>query len=92
MSLRRIIAAVITLIALTQLTAEASPYPELKKLYYEKQYFQLRDALQSYKNDSSTELLFYRGVVSNKFNQLRPSIKYLQDYLRKAGAGKDAPL
>lgn len=89
MRLRRIMAAVAALIAFTQLTAHASPYDELKELYSNKQYFQLRDALQGYKKDSSVELLFYRGAVSNKFNQLPSSIKYLQDYLKRAGAEKD---
>jgi tetratricopeptide (TPR) repeat protein len=90
MRLRRIITVVITLVALTQLTARASPYPELKKLYSNKQYFQLRDVLQGYQKDSSPDLLFYRGVVSNKFNQLHLSIQYLQAYLKKAEGGKDA--
>lgn len=87
----RMIAVVLAFVLLSAPpVANASSYPELKELYSNKQYFQLRDTLRARAKESSTELLFYRGAVSNKFNQLSSSIDYLQKYLKKVEKKKDA--
>jgi len=53
-------------------------------LYRERQYFDLRDALRSNPGDLSSQLLFYKGAIANKFNHLRLSITYLNQYGRWA--------
>jgi len=68
------------------LTEAATIHSNLRKLYTEKQYFDLRDALPRYSGDQSEELLFYRGAIANKFNQVRLSIDYLGQYATWAKA------
>jgi Aspartyl protease len=67
-------------------------YQDIKLLYTQKQYFDLRDALRKYQADQSTSLNFYRGVVSNKFNRPSLSIKYLQQYLKQKRGHEDGLL
>lgn len=90
MKLKSIACGVVLLVALAHLPAAAMPDPHLKSLYDGKQYFDLRDALLTSGADRSTELLFYRGVVSNKFNRPQESIAQLRSYLREAGESADA--
>ena len=61
----------------------------LENLYQNRQYFELRDALAKVKNDKSPEVLFYRGLIANRFNQPEKSIEYLQKFLRKGGESKN---
>lgn len=70
------------LVANTTIFAQTS---DLKNLFDNRQNFDLRDALLKRRNDNSTELLFYRGAVANRFDETEKSIKLLQNYLRKAG-------
>jgi tetratricopeptide (TPR) repeat protein len=58
---------------------------ELQTLYQNKQYFDLRDALQPHRNSSSVMLSFFRGVVANKFNRLDASIEHLDAFIRRQG-------
>lgn len=68
------------------------PLQNFKKLYLSKQYFELRDALKAHRADQSPEILFYRAVISNKFNKPRLSIIQLDEYLKKAKADADSDL
>ncbi len=54
----------------------------LEKLFQDKQYFELRDELAKREKENSPELLFYRGIVANRFNQLQKSAALLQKYLK----------
>lgn len=92
MNTKSIAWGVALLVALAHLPAAATTDPHLKSLYEGKQYFDLRDALPARGADRSTELLFYRGVVSNKFNRPQESIAHLRNYLKKAGENADASL
>lgn len=58
-------------------------YEKLKDLYDQKHYFDLRDEVQKYDNLKSVELLFYRGAVGNKFNQIESSIRYLNEFINQ---------
>lgn len=58
-----------------------STQDQLKKLYQEKRYFELRDALAEIGTNSDPELLFYRGAIDNIFNRLSSSISHLRAYL-----------
>jgi predicted aspartyl protease len=79
-------------IFIIHLPPTAGAYPKLKELYDHKRYFELRDALKTYRRNQSEELLFYRGVVSNKFNRLDSSVNYLQSYIKLAGRGTNRSL
>jgi predicted aspartyl protease len=92
MHIRAIICGVLFLIVSSQLAATARPLENLKELYTNKQYFELRDALKTRHLDESGDLLFYRGVVSNKFHQPQLSLRYLKEYLKRAKEKKDAEL
>lgn len=61
--------------------AANEPDEELARLYAGKQYFELRDALQRQRDGAAPELLFYRGVVSNKFNRPEESVVFLRRFL-----------
>jgi len=58
---------------------------ELQKLYNEKRYFELRDELEAYNDETTPELFFFRGAVDNIFNRLPESIENLRAYLDKVG-------
>lgn len=60
------------------------PYEELGRLYSGKQFFELRDELQKHRAADSPELLFYRGVVANKFNRPAQSIQFIRRFLSVA--------
>ena len=66
-------------IAAAQLPVSAQV--SLENLYRGRQYFDLRDALAKRSKENSPALLFYRGIVANRFNQLRKSDEFLQKYL-----------
>lgn len=55
---------------------------ELRQLYENKKYFELRDAVQNSGSEELKDILFYKGIVCNKFNQLEESIGFLDDYLK----------
>lgn len=83
------IAVVLRLVASLQLSAAASAYPTLERLYTNREFFELRDTLRDHGRDRSMDLLFYRGVVASKFNQPQSSIGYLQNYLKQADGRTD---
>lgn len=56
---------------------------ELQTYYQKKQYFDLQDALQQYRHESSVMLSFFRGMSDNKFNQLNRSIRCLKTFIGK---------
>lgn len=91
MSTRLAKCSVLLLLVFARVPAALSQ-SQLKGLYDGKQYFELRDALQNITGDHSTDLLFYRGVVSNKFNQTEASISYLRSYLKRVEGSKNAAL
>lgn len=53
----------------------------LDALYKSKQYFDLRDELAKHSRRKSAKLLFYRGVIANRFNQNANAIKFLRQYI-----------
>ena len=55
--------------AQTPVTAQVS----LTRLYENHQYFELRDELSKRPTETSPALLFYRGIVANRFNELQKS-------------------
>lgn len=71
---------------LVQVSAVAAREPELENLYQNKQYFELRDALADVKNNKTPEILFYRGVIANKFNEAAESIEFLEKFLKRKPA------
>lgn len=73
------------LIASTQMPAFAQ-VSSLESLYKNKQYFELRDELAKREKENSPALLFYRGIVANRFNQLQKSDEFLQKYLESGEA------
>jgi aspartyl protease len=85
----RTICFVFVLTASLHFPINSQPYQGIKLLYTQKEYFSLRDILRKYQSDQSDHLIFYRGVVSNKFNQPSLSIKYLQQYLKRQGNSKE---
>lgn len=72
------------IIALLQTQAFAQTGQSLDDLYQQKNFFELRDELAKRPDDTSIELLFYRGAVANKFNESETSISYLRKYLKTA--------
>jgi hypothetical protein len=84
MHIRAITSGALFLITSVSFAATTSPFRDLKELYLNKQYFELRDALKDQRGDKPTDLLFYQGVVSNKFNQPKLSITYFKKYLEQA--------
>lgn len=69
----------------------ASSADELRELYKQKQYVDLRDRLTEFQKDKTAEIFFYRGAAANKFNMPAASLKFLSEYLKKAPP-KDALL
>lgn len=68
----------------------AESYSDLKKLFESKKYFELRDALERETSEDTPIILFLKGAVSNKFNQLDKSISYIMKYIDKTGNNADA--
>lgn len=62
---------------------------KLERLYDGKRYFELRDAVETYRGRPEAKLLFFRGVVANAFNRPRASASYLEQYVARAGAGDE---
>ncbi|HEX2867908.1 MAG TPA: pepsin/retropepsin-like aspartic protease family protein [Ignavibacteriales bacterium] len=69
---------------------KAESYSDLKKLFESKRYFELRDALEKETSEDIPIILFLKGAVSNKFNQLDRSISYIRKYLKKTGGNLSA--
>ncbi|MBX7173828.1 MAG: retropepsin-like domain-containing protein [Pyrinomonadaceae bacterium] len=65
-------------------TAVFAQTDNLEDLFRNFRHFDLRDALAQRKNDNSTEVLFYRGAVANRFNETKRSAELLQKYFKKA--------
>jgi hypothetical protein len=61
--------------------AARSQTPSLDELYKNHQYFALRRDVNRRAVDRSPELIFYRGVVANRFNRLEASIRFLTTYV-----------
>ena len=57
-----------------------------ESLFKDRQYFDLRDYVRTQNSDGSVEMLFFRGVLANRFNRRAESIILLQDYLKKASS------
>jgi len=77
------------LLPISQALAQ-NPDGELRRLYAEKRYFELRDRLEELGDDNSPELDFFRGAVDNIFNRLPSSITWLLSYLEKTGGSQPA--
>ena len=73
-------------------TPDANLTAELRNLYTNKQYFDLRDILEGWDRDSSSTILFYRGVVDNKFHRPESSVRYLQAYVSQEESEADVDL
>jgi hypothetical protein len=63
--------------------AELAQLAELRRLYSNKQYFELRDEVAEDQLKESPEMDFYRGAVANKFLQLEESIEGLKRFQQK---------
>lgn len=72
------------LFAILTQTAVLAQNNDLENLFRNFQHFDLRDELAKHKNDNSTEILFYRGAVANRFNDTKKSAEFLQKYIKKA--------
>lgn len=72
------------ILVLLVLSAPASLFAQtdLEKLYKNREYFDLRDAVSRKENSSQTDYLFYKAVVANRFNDPKGSIGYLQKFLK----------
>lgn len=81
---QKILCALVLVVFLAPSFVFGTTNHDLKKLDLARQYFDLRDALKNYAGPRSVDLLFYRGVVHNKFNRPGLSIKFLNAYLRQA--------
>jgi hypothetical protein len=85
MKTRFILIAVFLTIAFSSNSVFAQDvYAPLEELFRNKQFFDLRDQVAKQGNVASSEMLFYRGAVANKFNRLQDSIQLLQGYLKTA--------
>ncbi|HEV2764914.1 MAG TPA: retropepsin-like aspartic protease [Pyrinomonadaceae bacterium] len=73
-----------TLVLLSASHTPAASYAELRALYSSKQFFELRDEVERRRADDSAEMLFYRGVVANKFNRPDESIGLVRKFLKEA--------
>ena len=72
------------IVVLAQISIYAQP-GAFETAYDKRQWFDLRDrVLQLGAKDESTEMLFYRGVVANRFNDLKESTALLQKYVKRA--------
>jgi hypothetical protein len=63
----------------------------ISNLYEEGRYFELRDALPAFNDDSSIEVEFYRGAVDQIFNRLDTAVLWLEKYLLDTAAGLAQP-
>jgi predicted aspartyl protease len=74
-------------------SASDQPLARLERLYKDHRYFELRDAVESMKDERGPEIEFYRGAVDEAFNRLDTAVARLRSYL-EAGrtAGGDPPL
>ena len=57
----------------------------LARLYEASRYFELRDTLETLKNDPSIDVAFFRGAVDQVFNRLDSAVSRLQDYIAEIG-------
>jgi len=72
-------------VALAQ-SDKSNEISKLKQLCDQKKYFELRDAVESYRGKRDARLLFFRGALANSFNEPRVSMKYLNQYIARAVA------
>ncbi|HJQ31244.1 MAG TPA: retropepsin-like aspartic protease [Pyrinomonadaceae bacterium] len=70
-------------------TGRQGELAKLKQLYDQKRYFELRDAVESYRGNDDAGMLFFRGAVANLFNRPRTSTTYLKRYVARAGANDE---
>ena len=64
---------------------KSAPFkPKLIDLFRQKRFFELRDQIESSRGRSSSGSLFYQGAIANKFNQIKESVEFLQQYLKSA--------
>ncbi|MGI8468571.1 MAG: aspartyl protease family protein [Pyrinomonadaceae bacterium] len=78
------------LIVLLCFSLNASAQANLETLYRSHQFFELRDETKKITDDTSPNIIFYRGVVANKFNHPLDSIALLQEFLKTAKRRADA--
>jgi len=72
----------LVLLLLSLLGSAVFAQNRLDSLYQNKQYFDLRDELAKHSERRSANLLFYRGVIANRFNQNKNAIKFFRRYLQ----------
>jgi len=58
-------------VVLLSIQSFAQSDSSLESLYRNKQFFDLRNEIAKQSDVKSPEMLFYHGVVANKFNQLQ---------------------
>lgn len=90
MNTRKLLPGVLFFFFIMPVLLRAGSYSDLKKLFESKRYFELRDALDRENSEDSPIILFLKGAVSNKFNQLDKSIEYIRKYLEKTGSNPNA--
>jgi len=62
----------------------ADEISNLKRLYDQKRFFELRGAVENYKGRDDARLLFFRGAVANTSYRPKASIAYLRQYIARA--------
>jgi predicted aspartyl protease len=62
----------------------------LEELYKNRQYFELREAVEAKSKVAPANYLFYRAVVANRFNDPKGSIGYLRKFLKQPSDSKFA--
>lgn len=89
--MRRLLNIALLLVACAVTVCAQRPEPagditKLREFYDRKRYFELRDAVENYSGRPEAKLLFFRGAVANAFNRPLDSVRYLEQYIARAGA------
>ncbi|MGE5432769.1 MAG: aspartyl protease family protein [Syntrophomonadaceae bacterium] len=90
MKIRILVSGLLLFFISAAVPLRAESYSDLKKLFESKKYFELRDALEKEPSEVSPVILFLKGAVCNKFNQLDRSISYIKRYIDKTGNNSNA--
>lgn len=85
----RVVCSLFVLIFSISINAQKTYVSNFKDLYDKKQFFDLRDELKSVENESSGEILFFKGAVENKFNKPVESINLLRKFLDEKPLNKE---
>ncbi len=82
----------ILLVLASALSALAVPSDELKDLYENRSYFELRDKLSAARPSTDRDIQFYRAAIENRFNRTDRSIALLKRFLKDPSKVSDTTL